>query len=200
MIPTHSIWDSRRGFLYIFASVLKWRATLSNERNDSNQSNKAFIMICVLKVACESSPIYSNHEPGWLMFRISFNVVCIRLSIIMRRYLTRCTMRLLSKQPTDILIFQNFAAEGACSRSPPPHPPESLVPLVVVPVGTSPREILVMGHSLHFQSATWSNVLQSEKQLHISVALHINLFFFSSQSSSAILQCQLMSSLCYLFR
>ena len=121
MIPTHSIWDSRRGFLYIFASVLKWRATLSN---------KAFLMICVLKVASEKSPIYSNHEPGRLMVksmvRISFNVVFIRLSIIMRRYLTWCTMRLLSKQPPDILIFQNFAAEGASSRSLPPPPPPPL--------------------------------------------------------------------------
>lgn len=154
MIPTQSIWDSGRGFLYIFASVLKWRATLSN---------KAFLLICVLKVASEKSPIYSNHEPGRLMVksmvRITFNVVFIRLSIIMRRYLTWCTMRLLSKQPPDILIFQNFAAEGASSRSLPPHSTESLVPPGVVPVRTSRREILVMGHSLHFQSATWSNIL-----------------------------------------
>lgn len=94
----------------------------------SNPEQQGFLLICVLKVASEKSPIYSNHEPGRLMVksmvRISFNVVFIRLSIIMRRYLTWCTMRLLSKQPPDILIFQNFAAEGASSRSlPTPTPP-----------------------------------------------------------------------------
>ena len=47
----------KRFYLHICFSV----EMASNESNDSNQSYKAFIMICVSKVASEKSPIYYNY-------------------------------------------------------------------------------------------------------------------------------------------
>ena len=47
----------KRFYLHICFSV----EMASNESNDRNQSYKAFIMICVSKVASEKSPIYYNY-------------------------------------------------------------------------------------------------------------------------------------------